>query len=69
MKFAEIGRGKTVLDIYAGVGWYSELFSLAVGKKGKVYAHNDQLTWRFGQQQMQARTKDQRLTNLTRNRR
>lgn len=66
MKFAEVGKGKTILDIYAGGGWYSELFSLAAGSEGKVYAHNDHLTWRFGQKQMLARTKDRRLSNLNR---
>jgi len=66
MKFAEVGKDKVILDIYAGGGWYSELFSLAVGNLGKVYAHNDHLTWRFGKQEMQERTKNNRLSNLVR---
>lgn len=66
MAFAGVGDGDTVLDIYAGGGWYSELFSLAVGSQGRVYAQNDTLTWRFGGEEMAERTKGGRLANLTR---
>ena len=41
MQFAGIEAGDHILDLFAGGGWYSELFSMAVGPTGKVYAQND----------------------------
>lgn len=64
LAFTGIAPGDTVLDLFAGGGWYTELFSRAVGSDGKVYAQNDQVIWRFAKQGMQARTKDQRLDNI-----
>lgn len=66
MAFSQVTEGQNVLDLYAGGGWYTELFSLAVGKKGAVYAHNDPLTWRFGQKEMSKRTANHRLDNVIR---
>jgi len=66
LKFADIAQGDVVLDLYAGGGWYTELFSMAVGKDGLVYAHNDHLTWRFGGRELEARTKGHRLPNVVR---
>lgn len=66
MRFAGVASGQSILDVYAGGGWYSELFSRAVGEQGKVYAHNDTLTWRFGKKEMLARSKRQTLKNMMR---
>ena len=66
MDFADVAAGDHVLDLYAGGGWYSELFSLAVGKNGLVYAHNDELTWKFGAQEIKDRSAGNRLVNLVR---
>lgn len=66
MRFSGVAKGHAVLDIYAGGGWYSELFARAVGKQGHVYAHNDSLTWRFGKKEMMHRTSKQDLSNITR---
>lgn len=66
MAFSGVSKGDNVLDIYAGGGWYSELYSKAVGPKGKVYAQNDNLTWRFGEKEIVMRTKDERLANIIR---
>ncbi len=66
MTFAGIAKGDKVLDLYAGGGWYSELFSMAVGPKGNVFAQNDHLTWRFGEKEITERTQNNRLPNLIR---
>lgn len=66
LKFSEVSKGDIVLDLYAGGGWYTELFSMAVGANGKVFAHNDNLTWRFGRKELIDRTKENRLANVTR---
>ncbi|MCL1035835.1 hypothetical protein L2750_01505 [Shewanella submarina] len=66
LKFTGVAEGQRVLDIYAGGGWYSELLSRSVGESGRVYAHNDSLTWRFGRKEMVERTLDNRLPNLIR---
>jgi predicted methyltransferase len=66
MAFSEIATGDKVLDLFAGGGWYSELFSKAVGESGKVYAQNDEVIWRFAGEAMQQRSKDNRLPNVRR---
>ena len=40
MEFVGIEAGMTVLEIFAGGGWYTELLSAAVGSDGMVYAQN-----------------------------
>lgn len=66
LSFSRVAKGHQVLDIYAGGGWYSELFSSAVGGNGKVYSHNDELTWRFGGKELIKRTTNNRLSNVIR---
>ena len=38
--FVGIRSGMTVLDAYAGAGWYTEVLAAAVGPNGRVYMHN-----------------------------
>jgi predicted methyltransferase len=66
LAFSDVAQGDHVLDLFAGGGWYSELFSKAVGPKGKVYAQNDQVIWRFAEKGITERTADNRLKNVTR---
>ncbi|MCC2618271.1 methyltransferase domain-containing protein [Aestuariibacter halophilus] len=66
LDFIDIAPGDTVFDMFAGAGWYTELFSRAVGPDGTVYAHNDPVIWRFAEQGINARTADQRLPNVVR---
>lgn len=66
MNFAGVFDGATVLDLFAGEGWYTELFSKAVGDNGKVYAQNDEVIWRFAEDGIVKRTKDNRLANVIR---
>ncbi|WP_339899939.1 hypothetical protein [Paraglaciecola polaris] len=64
--FTGVGKGQHVLDFFAGGGWYSELFSNAVGPEGKVYVQNDEVIWRFAEKGLNERAKDDRLTNIMR---
>lgn len=66
LAFAGVSAGDNILDLFAGGGWYTELFSKAVGESGKVYAQNDQVIWQFAKKRMEQRTKDNRLTNVKR---
>ena len=66
LAFTGVGEGQHVLDFFAGDGWYSELFSKAVGSQGKVYVQNDEVIWRFAEKGLKERTKGRRLTNLVR---
>ena len=40
LEFLGVEDGATVLDVMAGSGYYTEVFSAVVGQEGKVYAHN-----------------------------
>jgi predicted methyltransferase len=42
LKLLNIKSGDTVLDVFAGGGYYSELIARIVGKSGKVYLHNNE---------------------------
>lgn len=42
LAYLGLQKGMTVLDVGASGGWYTEVFSLAVGDSGKVYAQNTQ---------------------------
>ena len=66
MHFSEISKGDHVLDLFSGSGWYSELFSMAVGDNGKVYAQNDSVIWRFAENGINKRTENSRLSNVIR---
>lgn len=66
LDFSDVKSGDTILDIFAGAGWYTELFSRAVGKKGRVYAQNDEVIWRFAEQGIKQRTAENRLPNVVR---
>lgn len=66
MAFSSVALGDNVLDLAAGGGWYSELFSRAVGSEGKVYVQNDEVIWRFAEKSITERTADKRLANVIR---
>jgi len=66
LAFTDVAAGYHVLDLFAGGGWYTELFSKAVGQSGKVYAQNDEVIWRFAEKGITERTKNNRLSNVVR---
>lgn len=64
--FIGVSEGDHVIDLMAGGGWYTELFSRAVGTNGKIYMQNDEVIWRFAKDRAIARTVNNRLSNVTR---
>ena len=66
MKFLQIRPGMTVLDLYSGGGYYSELASLIVGAKGAVVAHNNKPYLDFAKKELEARYTPGRLANVQR---
>ena len=40
LNFVGIGEGMTVIEVFAGAGWYTEVLSAAVGPEGTVYSQN-----------------------------
>ena len=43
LAFAQVAPGQTVIDFMPGSGYFTRIFSAAVGPGGKVYAVNPQL--------------------------
>lgn len=65
MTFSKIMPGNTVFEMEAGAGYYTELFSRAVGPSGKVIMQSPKEFERFYKEQLDARLKDNRLPNVT----
>ena len=66
LAFSDVTKNDHVLDLFAGGGWYTELFAKSVGDSGKVYAQNDEVIWRFAEKGITERTKNKRLSNVVR---
>ncbi len=66
LAFSRVKPGMTVLDVMAGGGYYSELFSYMVGESGKVYLHNvpEKAEREDMQQKIGQRLKNNRLPNV-----
>ncbi len=65
MAFAGLQPGMTVLDLFAGGGWYTELLSYVVGDDGKVLSHNTRFFYdNYDDGTMAARIADARLANV-----
>ncbi|MFT4926966.1 MAG: putative methyltransferase [Phenylobacterium sp.] len=64
MAFSGVKKGMTVLDIFGGGGYYSELLSQVVGSDGKVYLHNNKAYLSFVGKELDARVKGDRLKNV-----
>ena len=65
LEFAGIGAGMTVLDLFAGGGWYTELLSYVVGDEGKVWSHNTQFFYdNYDDGTLAGRKADGRLANV-----
>ena len=44
LDFAGVDRGMQVADLMAGSGWYAEILSHLVGRGGRVYAQNNEVS-------------------------
>ena len=66
LSFFEIAPGMTVLDVFAGGGYYSEILDSVVGNKGKVLTHNNQAYLDFVGEELNQRFSGERLNNVER---
>lgn len=66
MAFMSVTSGMTVLDVFSGGGYYSELLSYVVGEDGRVYAHTNDAYQGWIGTQYDARFADDRLPNVVR---
>lgn len=65
-RFFGVSPGMTVLEMFAGGGYYAEVFARIVGTDGKVYCHNNSAHRRFLADAIAARFRDERLPNVVR---
>lgn len=65
LSFFDIKPGMTVLDLFSGGGYYTEMLNSLVGEKGKVIAHTNEAYIPFSGEIYQKRYLDGRLTQTT----
>jgi len=63
LSFLGIEEGMTVLDVFAGGGYYTEILDTLVGEDGRVLTHNNQAYLGFVGPQLEQRFADDRLKN------
>lgn len=63
LSFFDIEPGMTVLDLFSGGGYYTEMLNSIVGEDGKVIAHTNQAYIPFVGEIYQTRYADGRLAN------
>jgi predicted methyltransferase len=66
LQFFAIEPGMTVLDMFSGGGYYTELLSYLVGDRGSVVAHNNSAYLAYAKDELDARYQDSRLANVKR---
>jgi predicted methyltransferase len=66
LKFLQIRPAMTVLDLFSGGGYYSELLSFIVGPRGVVVAHNNTPYLDFAKKELELRYTPGRLANVQR---
>lgn len=64
LEFFEIKPGMTVLDLFSGGGYYSEILSRVVGPEGRVISHNNQAYLDFVKDEVHQRYASNRLPNV-----
>ena len=64
LEFFGIKPGETVLEMFAGGGYYTELLATVVGENGKVVAHMNTPLVNFGAEEYVMRHADNRLPNV-----
>jgi predicted methyltransferase len=62
--FFRVTPGMTVLDLYSGGGYYTEILSRLVGPKGRVVAHNNTPYLQFARDELATRYAGGRLANV-----
>ena len=65
LAFFRLDPGMTVLDMYSGGGYYTEIIAHLVGPSGRVDAHNNQAYFGFAGDEIAARYADGRLGNVS----
>jgi predicted methyltransferase len=66
LSFFDIKPGMTVLDLFSGGGYYTEIVSRIVGEHGKVVAHNNDAYLASAKDTLSERYAEGRLTNVDR---
>jgi len=66
LAFFGIEPGMTVLDVFSGGGYYTEIAARIVGPSGRVVAHNNQAYLDYAADEIAARYADGRLANVQR---
>ena len=61
-----IEAGQSVLDLFGGGGYYSEIAAYVVGDDGKVFLHNNQAYLGFAGEALAERLQDNRLPGVIR---
>jgi predicted methyltransferase len=64
--FFGIAPGMTVLDVFSGGGYYTEIAARIVGPAGRVIAHNNQAYLDYAAEEIAGRYADGRLANVER---
>lgn len=64
MDFFSIQPGMTVLDMFSGGGYYTEMLSYVVGTEGKVVAHTNAAYAQFVGEEATQRYSNERLPNV-----
>ncbi len=64
LEFFEITSGMTVLDMFSGGGYYTEMLSHIVGPDGRIVAHTNSPYAGFVGDEADARYADKRLANV-----
>ncbi len=64
LAFFGIGPGMTILDMFSGGGYYSELLAYVVGSEGRVVAHSNSAYLNFVGDEFEERYADGRLANV-----
>jgi predicted methyltransferase len=65
LRFFGVTPGMTVVDLFAGGGYYSELIGRIVGDGGKVYMYNNAAFQAFAGDALKERIASGRLANVT----
>ena len=66
LDFFELSAGSTVLDMFSGGGYYTEILARAVGGEGRVWSHNNTPYTEFAKDELEKRYTEDRLTNVER---